>query len=285
MISFRRILFPVDFSERCLQTAPYVAWIARRFGSQITLLHAMDKPPDPPRFRTELPRLYEDLVKINQSELAAFAPGVFDGVAVTRIIDIGEVAEVITRYAKRNEADLIVIPTHGLGTFRWLLLGSVTAKVLNDSLCPVWTTVHSEKVHPIDGEIGSIICGVDIYSDPARVIEAASGMAAIYGGIVRLVHVIGAPEASSQGAIHAELKSFLFKTAREEVDKCQKQAGTSWEVCVQGGTVASVLRDEATRCQADLVVIGRGHLQDRFGRFRTHVGAIIRESPCSVLSV
>jgi nucleotide-binding universal stress UspA family protein len=285
MLTFRRILFPVDFSERCLLAAPYVEWIARKFGSEVTLLHVMDNPPYPPRLRTESPRLYEDLIRIHEAELADFAPGVFDGMGITRVIDIGEVAEVVTRYSKRNETDLIVIPTHGLGTFRWLLLGSVTAKVLNDSLCPVWTTTHSETVHPTAGHLSSIICGVDIFSTPARVIEAASEMAAVYGGVVRLVHAIGAPEAESARSADAELKRFLLNSARDEIDKFQGEAGTNWEVCIQGGTVASVLRDVAIECKADLVVIGRGHLQNHFGRFRSHVGAIIRESPCPVLSV
>jgi hypothetical protein len=35
---------------------------------------------------------------------------------------------------------------------------------------------------------------------------------------------------------------------------------------------------------ADLVVIGRGALQELFGRMRTHVYSIIRETPCPVIS-
>lgn len=65
-----------------------------------------------------------------ESELGEFAPGVFDGLSVTRVIELGDAAGIITRYAECNGMDLIVLSTHGLGTFRWLLLGSVTAKVL-----------------------------------------------------------------------------------------------------------------------------------------------------------
>jgi len=38
-----------------------------------------------------------------------------------------------------------MMPTHGLGGFRRFLLGSVTAKVLHDADCPVWTGVHLER--------------------------------------------------------------------------------------------------------------------------------------------
>lgn len=289
MLDFRRILFPVDFSERSKQTAPYVAWIARKFHSQIALLHALDislAGPAVPLLRQELQDSYEDLLRHHrESELAEFAPGVFDGQSVTRVIELGDAAEIITRYAERNEMDLIVLSTHGLGTFRWLLLGSVTAKVLHDSLCPVWTTAHSDALLPIAKEIRTIVCGVDLYSEPIRVIQAASDMAASYGAVVHLVHAIAAPEAKPGSNIDAGLKRLLFDTAREQIGKCQEQAGTAWDVCIQSGGVSSVLRDAVVHSEADLVVIGRGHLQVRFGRFRTNVGAIIRESPCPVLSV
>src|ERR1700688_4681003 len=39
-----------------------------------------------------------------------------------------------------------MMPTHGYGPFRALLLGSVTAKVLHDAHCPVWTGVHAEMM-------------------------------------------------------------------------------------------------------------------------------------------
>ena len=37
-----------------------------------------------------------------------------------------------------------MMPTHGYGKFRSLLLGSVTAKALHDAKCAVWTAAHSE---------------------------------------------------------------------------------------------------------------------------------------------
>lgn len=238
-------------------------------------------------FRPEAQKSYEDLIRRHrESQVAEFAPGVFYGLSVTRAIERGDPAEIIVRYAERNEMDLIVLPTHGLGTFRWLSLGSVTAKVLHDSVCPVWTTVHSETLAPATvKEIRTILCGVDLYSEPVRVIKAASDMAANYGAVVRLVHVIATAEAKPGSNIDAGLKRFLFETAREQIAKCQDQAGTDWELCIQSGTVASVLRDTAVHFEAELAVIGRGHLQNRLGRFRTNVGAIIRESPCPVLSV
>ncbi|MBV9223365.1 MAG: hypothetical protein JOY85_05020 [Acidobacteriaceae bacterium] len=46
-----------------------------------------------------------------------------------------------------------------------------------------------------------------------------------------------------------------------------------------------MVQETALACQAQLVVIGRGRMQGFLGRLRTNVSAILRESPCPVLSL
>ena len=45
MITFKRILFPVDFSERCAATVRSVQAMVKRFGSELTVLHVVDLAP------------------------------------------------------------------------------------------------------------------------------------------------------------------------------------------------------------------------------------------------
>jgi nucleotide-binding universal stress UspA family protein len=290
-MTFHRILFPVDFSEHCTQAAPYVAGIARKFKGEITLLHAFDAYDAFGYGALSSTVAYgvsaDSIRHRRESALTKFGSGVFDGGSnVTRVFEVGDPADVVNRYRQEHRVDLIVMPTHGRGTFRSLLLGSVTAKVLHDATCPVWTTAHSETLASASAEhVHRVLCAIDLYSEPIRVIRAASDMAAAYGALVRLVHAIAAPEAKPGSNLDPGLERFLFDTARQQIAKCQEQAGTAWEVCLQSGRVSSVLRHASMRSGAELVVIGRGHLQDRLGRFRTHVSAIIRESPCPVLSV
>jgi hypothetical protein len=56
----------------------------------------------------------------------------------------------IVEFAHNNNITLIAMPTHGYGLFRRFLLGSVTAKVLHDADCPIWTGVHMEAAPPRD---------------------------------------------------------------------------------------------------------------------------------------
>jgi nucleotide-binding universal stress UspA family protein len=76
----------------------------------------------------------------------------------------------------------------------------------------------------------------------------------------------------------------LTESAKAEIAKMQREAGTDFPLTVSRTGVTSALAEAAADCGADLVVIGRGKAQKRLGRFRTHTNDIIRQAPCPVLS-
>lgn len=45
MITFKRILFPVDFSKQDHEAAPFVKAMAERFDSEVILLHVAEFIP------------------------------------------------------------------------------------------------------------------------------------------------------------------------------------------------------------------------------------------------
>jgi hypothetical protein len=55
------------------------------------------------------------------------------------LIDEGDPGSRIVETARASDVDLIMMPTRGRGSVRSALLGSVTAKVLHDAACAVWT--------------------------------------------------------------------------------------------------------------------------------------------------
>jgi nucleotide-binding universal stress UspA family protein len=65
----------------------------------------------------------------------------------------------------------------------------------------------------------------------------------------------------------------------------QKEAGTSFPVCVKAGAIPAKVREEAVEHDADLVLIGRGTLPHFAGRLRSHAYGIVRDMPCPVLSI
>jgi nucleotide-binding universal stress UspA family protein len=146
MQKINHILFPIDFSERCCNVVPFVVSIASRYSAKVTLLSVV--PPfyygmgDPgTAIVVDFAELLQDLkARLNSSLNQKFA-----GLRVERVAELGDPAQVITHFAHMHDVDLIMMPTHGYGPFRRLLLGSVTAKVLHDAECAVWTSAHLEK--------------------------------------------------------------------------------------------------------------------------------------------
>src|SRR6266853_3911956 len=114
--------------------------------------------------------LDEDLLKDLQVRMDGALLQEFTGVAVHRVAAVGDPVRVITCFAHEQGVNLIMMPTHGYGPFRSLLLGSVTAKVLHDAECPVWTGVHMEEPPALDHlACRALVCAVDATPKSAAV--------------------------------------------------------------------------------------------------------------------
>ncbi len=81
------------------------------------------------------------------------------------------------------------------------------------------------------------------------------------------------------------LTSELATAAREELAQLRQDMHAEAETIVEGGDPPQVICRLAAERNADLLVIGRGSAAGLFGRLRTNAYAIIRQSPCAVVSV
>ena len=289
MIDFKRILFPVDMSEEDRKAAPFVKAMADWFGSRIDMLYVHEflfpaySPPE--EYSGTAAAIAEDCRRQSQEEFETFLMAEFATSNPHRTMVEGDAAHEIVTYAKENETGLIMMPTHGYSPFRRFLLGSVTAKVLHDVACPVWTGVHTpELVSENPEKCERLLCAIDIQPPEVWVIRWAAEFASRRHCDVQLIHAVqGAPETDDQSA--QAFREFLFKSAHDAIDGLQKEAGTAFQVCVRGGKPEHVVHDAAQDLGADLVVVGRGQLNHPLGRLRTQTYSIIRESPRPVISV
>ncbi|MDQ2899426.1 MAG: universal stress protein [Acidobacteriota bacterium] len=294
MTEFHHILFPVDFSPLCQGTAPFVKDMARRYGAQVSLLHVTEVnaqvygPMDVP---TLVPINYEQFQRIDQEQMRAFSQRNFADLGpdlkVEEACQFGDPAHSIIDYAESSDVDLIMMPTHGYGRFRALLLGSIAAKVLHDAKCPVWTGVHLEEPPSLEHlKMRSILCAVDLKKESARVVKFALAVASAYRSSVQLVHTVPSRETRPEEYFDEKLHQALIEAARSELVDLQKESGAgAEEIWVEAGSVSKKVRSAALQFGADLIVIGRGLLDAPFGRLRTNAYAIIRDAPCPVLSV
>jgi nucleotide-binding universal stress UspA family protein len=287
MVVFRlaKIVLPVDFSERSLGAARYAEALAARFGAEVILLHVL--PPPHYEFSalevggTVLNELFAARSARVRAELDSFQQEELAHIGTRRLLEEGDPAGKIIELAQREKADIIVMPTHGYGPFRRFILGSVTAKVLHDADCPVWTGVHLEQARSVSAiRFERIVAALDLGPQSPRTLRWAAGLAGEYGARVIIVHAapLGASTEDDWARRAAE-------TARDEIEALKRALGVEAEVVVEGGDPPATVCGLAGRLPADLVVIGRGSAAGVFGRLRTNAYAIIRQSPCPVVSV
>ncbi len=288
MRAFQKILFPVDMSDSCTATAPFVEAMARRYNADVTILHVLQVPSGliPDWYGGAVPIIDTTAIWEAETEAAqSYLTDRFQGLKVHRVVVEGDAAQTIDDYARENGVDLIMMPTHGYGLFRTLLLGSVTAKVLHDTPCPVWTGVHVEDAPAVSPEFATMMCAVDRTEDSIPTMRFACRLAHDNQANLFLVHAIPGAEVAPEKYFDTDLRIYLEQDARKTIAQLQEAAGVVAPLCLGAGEVSHVVRDSALGHSADLVVIGRGRSTRTLGRLRSNVYSIIRDAPCPVISV
>jgi len=254
----RHILFPVDFSPRCDAFAPVVGDVARRLGARVTRIFVA-RPPDGLGDFAMLQRHFQTAAEGMTGALDSYRADVFDRIETGSVFRIGSPVAEIVAFARDTGPSLIMMPTHGYSPFRQLLLGSVTAGVLHDAHCPVWTEAHTTAGHPAGSGVGfkSILCAIDCGPATEALLAQAREFAEMLGGELRVVHV---------GASRPDFSGVEF---------------------INGGgeSLASAVVGAEERHLAGLLVIGRGEAQGVPGRLRSNAHELIRNSRCPVLSI
>jgi nucleotide-binding universal stress UspA family protein len=279
MSALAKILLPIDFSQRAAGAARYARCLAERCQSEIILAHVL--PPLHTDFGPDvagamLIDVYRGRAEQAERELDQFLATELAGIPTRRLVLNGDPASEIVRFAHAESVGLIAMPTHGYGPFRRFILGSNTAKVLHDADCPVWTGVHLDQAPDATrSAIQHVLCAVDLGPHSGKTLAWAAWLQQKFQAKLTLMHAVAAhPDAAG-----------IQDAAHEELQHLRLNAGTDATLLLETGEPARAICAAAARIAASVVVIGRGSATGDFGRLRTNSYAIIRLSPCPVVSV
>jgi nucleotide-binding universal stress UspA family protein len=288
MALIENVLFPVDFSPSSIAMAAYVKRAAALFGAKVSLVHVVD-PASYSGLELYARSPYEvaeEHLDVGRERLDSFLTAEFPATECPRILVSGDAAAQIAQVAREGKFDLIVMPTHA-GVFRQMLLGSTTAKVLNDADCPVLTSRHAQTIAPRPLEHREWLCAIGLSANSARVLRFAKNAAAAAPARLAIIHAVQSADKSSpvQLDLEEQLQSAERRAAGLRIAELQQKVGLEVPVRIAVGPIKDALLEAACQSDADVLMIGRNPHPGATGRLRDLTYAMVRDSPFPVLSI
>jgi nucleotide-binding universal stress UspA family protein len=232
-------------------------------------------------------RTYRDAIAGAEREIRS----AHSDLAIRSVLVRGRAGSVIVDQARKMEADLIVVGHRGQGRWDSILLGSVSAEVVDRAPCPV-LIARGERIGPV--------VLADDGSPHARAAECVVTEWPIFAGLPIAVVTVtddGFPYASAVApqlytetmAGYAEPLAAERRTTAEECEAAAgrlREAGFEATAHVRQGDPASQLIACASEHRAGLIVVGT---RGQTGLRRLVMGSVARKvllhAPCSVLVV
>ncbi len=138
MQEITRIVVPLDLGEHTQKLVDFALYMAEKLDAHISFIHVVE-------FYSSGYRLHgSTLEKINLERVELTTEMMADLIEdnkekysnISGIVYQGEPVESIVKYAKEEEAGLLIIGTHGSKGLERILLGSVARRVLKRVHCP-----------------------------------------------------------------------------------------------------------------------------------------------------
>ena len=292
MIKLKKILVPVDFSDPSRKAIDYGAALAQKFGSRIVLAHIV---PSLAALNYAFPADTYEMEKKTFADAKKRVPEMLpqdylSSLDTQIIVKTGDVRHELLGIVDQEDINLVVMGTHGRGTFGHLLLGSTAESILRRVPVPILTVSHLNPEHEIHehhiAPIHRILYATDL-SETMRIgLRYSAELARSFRAELTLLNVVDNLELFHTGAPAwaAERDNALsrFKWAVSE----ENVTDVRTEVMVLEGEAHSTITRFAERSKVDLIVL---NLHSKTFLERAMLGStaerVIRTAAIPVLSL
>ena len=284
-IALKNVLFTTDFSEVSETALLFAESIARRYGSKLTVAHAISPietrmvPPEGwGACQQAMDEVASERMNVLDQRLHALQHEV--------VIEHGLVGDVIAELIETTNADLLVMGTHGRSGVSRLLMGSVAEEVFRQAPCPVLTIgprVSAQASH--EAQFKEIIFATNLNPESLAAPYALS-LAQEFQARLTLVHVVPAhagPRAYSEYTVEAWTNDLRALVPPDAELWCRPECE------VRLGVPADGILEVAAERHADLIVLGVHSAAGRVGAATHAVAAtahsVVSWAACPVLTV
>ena len=179
----KRILVGTDYSEQADEAMRHALFLARTLGAEIRLVHALTALTVSPPYPAVAASLYmpqtDEIIRQGQEQLDAEEKKWSDqGVSISSELAIDMPAPGILEAAKKFQAELIVVGTHGRSGVSRFLMGSVAQQVSQRAECDVMVTRG-----PAPSGYGKILVPTDFSQQSATALARAHELAGDQGSL------------------------------------------------------------------------------------------------------
>jgi nucleotide-binding universal stress UspA family protein len=130
-LAFDRILFPAELGPHSGAGLPYALALASERSARLTLLHVL--PEDSCRYRDR-----SSILRFAMDELKKLLPDEASTLCRPEFaVDAGDAGEQIVRFARDEQADVIVMGLPPVAESAVQMRASVTYRVISSAVCPV----------------------------------------------------------------------------------------------------------------------------------------------------
>ena len=278
--NIKKILIPLDFSETALLALEHGAYMASLFKAEIILLHVikpnlvaynmenipMSMPIDIVQYQEETAsqRLQECSEKIRKEF----------SVKIKTQYETGFVCSTIISIAEKENADLIIMGTHGISGFAERFIGSNAYRVVNESTCPVITI----QTHAKRKGFKDIVLPIDHSFYSRQKIHHAIELAERYGS---KIHILGLSHTED------EMEVNKLKIKIEQAEEFIGKHGIEFDTQINFGTnYAKLTMSYAEIIMADLTIIMTEWEEDLTGLFiGPFARQVVNHSKIPVMSI
>ena len=147
---FKRIIVPVDFSDCSRKALKSAIAIAKAHKSNLIILHVFEESFVEPYVRAanseeEAEEIIEKIELVNETKYDEFLKeNDFSGIKYNKLLKKGIPETEIVKIAMDQQADLIVMGTHGRSGIKHILIGSTSEEVVRTVHCDI-IVVKPEK--------------------------------------------------------------------------------------------------------------------------------------------
>jgi nucleotide-binding universal stress UspA family protein len=270
-VGFKHILIATDFSEISQRALDYAIAVARRYRSELYLVHAIPARGRPPIPLDPLPReLDRERLEAEQQMKWLSDKAASSEITQHALVERGHVSEVLSAVIDRESIDLVVLGTHGRGGLEKLVLGSVAEEVLRLVSCPVLTIGQRVSLSSETPDFQTILFATDFGPAADKALPYAVTLAEDYRARLVLLHMVPpipflvvGPAAYGPPAYTAdELMTWQVTERQESGEKLRKLLPPSAKLVHEPEYVVGTdflpegILDMAVAHNADLIVMG-----------------------------